>query len=172
MPDGQQHGRDHEREQREAVAVIGISRLQGAYADIINRRSFGELAELFTDDCPVTIDTRTREPLRFVGAEAVGSFIGAAVERFDFFEFVILSTRLHLDGPDTAWGRLYMCEIRQDAATGTRSEAFGVYHDRYVHAGGWRFAERRYHSLARSSDPADERDLDVFGFPALAPDDL
>jgi len=154
---------------REAAAVVGIQRLQGRYADAINRRAFDELTSLFTEDCPVTIDTRTREPFRFIGPTAIGDFISAAVERFDFFEFVILSTRIEVDGVDTAHGRLYLCEIRHEAASGTRSEAFGVYHDRYRRSSdgsGWRFEERRYHSLARSAaDPSSGRDLDVFAFP-------
>jgi hypothetical protein len=60
-----------------------------------------------------------------------------------------------------------MCEVRHDRATGQRSQAFGVYHDRFRRAGDeWRFAARRYHSLARTSAAAD-RALDVFTFPEV-----
>jgi hypothetical protein len=61
----------------------------------------------------------------------------------------------------TAVGRLFMSELRQQREGGHWSTIFGLYHDRYVLDGGrWWFAERRYHSLARSS-----RDLDVFPLP-------
>ena len=54
-----------------------------------------------------------------------------------------------------------MCELRQDAATGAFTTAFGLYHDRYVLEGSrWWFAERRYHSLARHGGV-----LDVFPLP-------
>jgi hypothetical protein len=58
-----------------------------------------------------------------------------------------------------------MCELRQDRVTGRRSQAFGVYHDRFRRIGGrWWFAARRYHSLARTS-PSGDGPYDVFDFP-------
>jgi hypothetical protein len=145
---------------------VGIQMLQGAYADAINRRAWAELEPLFAPSCEIVIDTRRGEPLTVVGGAGIGAFVANAIERFDFFEFVILSTRLWVDEHHHASGRLYMCEIRHDRESGRRSEAFGVYHDDYerVH-GAWRFARRRYHSLARTSE-APDRDLDVFAFPA------
>lgn len=54
-----------------------------------------------------------------------------------------------------------MCEVRQDSGSGRLTTAFGLYHDRYELEGRrWRFAERRYHSLARQAGT-----LDVFGLP-------
>jgi hypothetical protein len=54
-----------------------------------------------------------------------------------------------------------MCELRQDGTTGAFTTAFGLYHDRYALDGRrWRFAERRYHSLARHGGV-----LDVFPLP-------
>ena len=67
------------------------------------------------------------------------------------------------DGPDAASARLYMCELRQSTAGGNQSIAYGVYHDDYVRVtGGFRFARRRYHSLARTAP-----ELSVFPFPDL-----
>jgi ribosomal protein L13E len=78
---------------------------------------------------------------------------------------VILSARLWVDGSDDARGRLSMCEVRHAGAEGQRSQAFGVYHDRFRRDGQqWKFAARRYHSLARTSASA-ERDFDVFPYP-------
>jgi hypothetical protein len=147
-----------------AVCDSGVRRLQHAYADVVNRRAWPELEQLFRPDAEVVIDRRAGEPLHLVGGTAVGSFIGTAIEDFSFFEFVVLNA--HIAFPDGATSgravcRLFMCELRQDASTGAFTTAFGLYHDRYVLDGArWWFAERRYHSLARHGGV-----LDVFGLP-------
>ena len=95
----------------------------------------------------------------------MGRFIGESIERFEFFEFVVLN--LHLAFPEgaasgTAVGRLFMNEVRQERDSGRWTMVYGLYHDRYaLREGRWRIAERRYHSLARTA-----RDLDAFPFPA------
>jgi len=148
----------------EAVHDTGIRRLQHAYADVVNRRAWPELESLFLPDAEVVIDRRAGDPLRLVGGGQVGSFIGTAIEHFSFFEFVVLNA--HIAFPDGALSgravcRLFMCELRQDGATGAFTTAFGLYHDRYALDGHrWRFAERRYHSLARHGGV-----LDVFPLP-------
>jgi hypothetical protein len=144
---------------------VALQDLLATYADVINRRAWGELDELFAPDCEIVIDTRRGEPLTMVGGAALGEFVAGAIERFDFFQFVILSARVWVDGSEVARGRLYMCEIRHDRAERQRSQAFGVYHDEFCRVGDrWRFGARRYHSLART--PADGgAGLDVFDFP-------
>ena len=148
----------------EAVYDTGIRRLQHAYADVVNRRAWAELTELFRPGATVTIDRRTGDPLVLTGGAALGDFIGGAIESFEFFEFVILNA--HIAFPDgttsgTARGRMFMCELRQSGDSGRWSTAFGLYHDRYVlESGRWWFAERAYHSLARTG-----RDLDTFPLP-------
>ena len=148
----------------EAVHDTGIRRLQHAYADVVNRRAWTELAELFRADATITIDRRTGPPLQLVGPGALGTFIGTAIEQFEFFEFVVLNAHIVFpDGPTagTATGRMFMCELRQGGETGQWTNAFGLYHDRYVlDSGRWWFAEREYHSLARTG-----RDLDTFPLP-------
>ena len=152
-----------EPEVREAVEYLAVRRLQDAYADVVNRRAWAEFHELFRPDAEVTLDLRRGELLEFAGPAAIGDFIGRSIERFEFFEFVVLGTRVTLatDHPDQASARLYMCELRQSAEEGRRSVAYGVYHDDYVKADGhWWFSRRRYHSLARTAP-----DLAVFPFP-------
>jgi hypothetical protein len=143
-------------------AVVAIHRLQSAYADVVNRRAWPELDRLFLPDAPVRIDTVTRPAFELVGPAALGEFIGGAVERFAFFEFVRLNSHLELDdedAPSSATGRLFMCEIRRDVGSLDWSVAYGVYHDRYERlADGWRFARRDYQSLTRT-------DGEVFPFP-------
>jgi hypothetical protein len=148
----------------EAVHDTAIRRLQHAYADVVNRRAWPELEQLFRSDAEVVIDRRAGEPLQLVGGGAVGSFISSAIEQFSFFEFVVLNAHIAFpDGPGSgrAVCRLFMCELRQDGATGAFTTAFGLYHDRYQFDGKrWWFAERRYHSLARHGGV-----LDVFPLP-------
>jgi hypothetical protein len=145
------------------VHDTSVRRLQHAYADVVNRRAWPELESLFRPDAEVVIDRRAGDPLRLVGGNEVGAFIGSAIDHFSFFEFVILNAHIVFpDGPEagTAVCRLFMCELRQDG-TGRFSTAFGLYHDRYaLEDDRWRFAERRYHSLARHG-----RVLEVFPLP-------
>lgn len=148
----------------EAVHDTGVRRLQHAYADVVNRRAWPELSHLFLPDASVVIDRRQGEPLRLTGPVALGEFIGASIERFEFFEFVVLNA--HIVFPEgamagTAVSRLFMCELRQDGTSGRQTNAYGIYHDRYQFGSNrWFFAERRYHSLARHG-----RELDAFPFP-------
>ncbi len=150
---------------RETVDYVAIRRLQDAYADSVTRRAWDELHDQFEPDAAVEVDTVTGPPLRFVGGGGIGDFISDAVARFEFFEMVILNARVMLspDGdPDAARARCFTCELRQDHASGHWSTAYGVYHDDYRRgpAGTWRFARRRYQSLARTA-PATQ----VFPFP-------
>ncbi len=148
----------------EAVHDTGVRRLQHAYADVVNRRAWSEMDHLFLSDATVTLDLRAGDLLRLTGGPDVGTFISNAIEQFEFFEFVILNA--HIAFPNgarsgDAVSRLFMSEVRQDRAGGRWTTVYGVYHDRYAfHAGRWRFAERKYHSLARRG-----RDLETFGFP-------
>ena len=134
------------------LAYLAITRLQAAYADVVTRRAWPELDDLFVPDAPVHVDTVTNPVIELAGATALGEFIAGAIERFEFFEFVPLNTVVDVDG-DAASGRLYMVELRQDADGGRWSNAFGLYQDRYARGadGRWRFAERNYQSLARTA---------------------
>jgi hypothetical protein len=148
----------------DALAYLAITRLQAAYADVVTRRAWPELEPLFLPDAPIHVDTVSRPVIELVGATALGEFVGGAIEHFEFFEFVILNTVVHVELDETARGRLYMVELRQERDTGEWSNAFGVYHDDYALVDGqWCFAERHYQSLARkvASAPAE-----IFPFPA------
>ena len=156
---------------QDTVDHVAIARLQSAYADIVNRRAWSELASIFLPDAQVSIDRRAGDPLVLDGPVAVGDFIGNAIAHMDFFEFVILNVTIDVrrDGdPDRAAARMYMCELRheREGDSGRRTTAFGVYHDEYARVGGtWHIAGRTYHSIARTNVTGEDRDLDVFGFP-------
>ena len=139
---------------QDTIDYVAITRLQNAYADAVTRRAWAEFHDMFLAGAPVRVDTVTNPVIELAGPQQIGDFIGDAVERFEFFEFVPLSTRVLLRAggdPDRATARLYICELRQDAASGRSTQAFGVYRDEYRRVDGdWRFARRDYQSLARS----------------------
>ena len=153
---------------QETVDYVAVSRLQHAYADIATRRAWDELDEIFVADIPIVVDLRDREPYRFSSRDAFKDFVSAAVDRFEFFEFVLLNTRVYLShegDPDTAVARMYMSELRQDHVELRWTAVYGVYHDRFRRVDGqWWFVARHYSSLGR---PA--RDIDSFDFPSPAP---
>lgn len=156
-----------EPELRETVDYIAVRRLQDAYADVVTRRDWAEFHDLFQPDAELVLDVRIGTPRTFVGPAAIGEFIDQSIQRFEYFQFVVLGTRVELqtEGPDRATARLYMCELRQSVDGGHQSVAYGVYHDLYArHDGRWWFAHRRYHSLARTAP-----DLAVFPFPDVTP---
>ena len=153
-------------ELQDTIDYVAITRLQNAYADVVTRRAWAEFHDMFLADAPVRVDTVTNAVIALTGPQEIGDFIGAAVERFEFFEFVPLSTRVELrmgGDADRAAARLYICELRQDAASGHSTQAFGVYQDEYRRVDGkWWFAQRNYQSLARSGRG------EVFAFPQAA----
>jgi hypothetical protein len=148
-------------EVQDTVDYISITRLHSAYADVVNRRAWAELKDLFLPGAPVRVDMVSKPAIDLVGPTELGRFIGDAIERFSFFEFIVLNARLDLTGADAeaARARMFMCEVRQDRETGEFTRAFGVYHDDYRYERGrWWYARRRYQSLARSGG-------EVFAFP-------
>lgn len=148
-------------EMQEAVDYISITRLHSAYADVVNRRAWDEFEDLFLPEAPVRVDMVSKPALNLTGPIELGTFIDRAIERYSFFEFVVLNARVDLTGTDAeeARARVFMCELRQDRDTGEFTRAFGVYHDRYRRdRGRWWYAQRRYQSLARSGG-------EVFPFP-------
>jgi hypothetical protein len=150
----------------DTVDHLAINRLQAGYADLVTRRDWSALHDLFLPGATVVIDTVTRPAFECVGPGALGDFIGAAVERFDFFEFVVLNSlvTLRADGdPDAARARIFMCEQRRAVADQSWTTAYGLYQDTYRRVDGrWWVASRDYRSLARNGD-----DGGSFGIPDL-----
>lgn len=135
--------------------VVALWRLQSRYADVVTRRAWPELHQVFLPDTAVHLDTVTSPARTIVGPEAFGAFVADAIARFDHFAFVILNTVVDLTGPDGARGRIFMCEVRHDTVTDTWPTAHGVYQDRYRRQDGrWWIAERHYRSMARTGPEA------------------
>lgn len=131
--------------------VVALWRLQAAYADVVTRRAWSELHDLFLPATAVVVDTVTAPARTFVGPDEFGAFVAAAIERYDHFAFVILNTVVDVDPPGDARGRIFMCEIRHEAATDAWHNAYGVYEDTYRRVDGrWWIADRRYRSMART----------------------
>ena len=62
-------------ELREALDVLAIQRLQARYGDVVTRRAWGELDDLFVTAAPIELDLRRGEPLHLVGAAALGEMV-------------------------------------------------------------------------------------------------
>jgi hypothetical protein len=145
--------------------VVALTRLQSRYADIISRRAFTELSEVFRPTTTVHVDTVTAPPQTFTGPDELGSFVAAALDRFDHFVFAVLNAVVDLRDSDHATGRVFMCEIRHDRASDTWPIAHGLYQDTYVRIEDrWWFETRRYRSMARTGPEAA-----VFGLPPVDP---
>ena len=143
----------------ELQAVVdrsAIDELQRAYADGVTRRDWAQVADLFLPDAAVELDLVDRPGRTIEGPEALVGFVAGAIERFGFFEFVILNSRIRLwPGGDRtqAAATVFMCELRAEGEPPQRSEAFGRYEDAYRRTdAGWRIAGRRYRTVARFPD--------------------
>jgi SnoaL-like domain len=151
--------------EQDDLDYVGVYRLQAAYADAVSRRAWAELEPLFLPDARITVDTITGPPIEAVGAGGIGGFISGAIERFEFFELVILNVHVVAEGetagdPDARQSRSFTCELRQERANGHWTNAFGIYRDDLARVDGrWRYARRRYQSLARTGR------AEVFPFP-------
>ena len=151
---------------QENLDYLAICRLQAAYSDAVTRRAWSDLGPLFLPDATIRVDTVTGDPLEFVGAEGIGGFIAGAIERFEFFELVILNVHVLAKNELGAFdlrSRTFTCELRQEGANGHWTNAFGVYHDELrLVDDEWRYNKRRYQSLARTGRS------EVFPFPQIA----
>lgn len=147
----------------EALDYLDIRRLQNRYADIVTRRDWAELHDIMRPDCTLELDLGD-DAMKFDGPGAIGDFIGESLTQFSFFEFVILNTVIDVDvAGGVAGGRMYMQELRQNVSDGRRTNAYGVYHDRFErHDGRWWLARRRYASFSRTIAPGPEHEQVVF----------
>ena len=146
----------------ETSEYIAIRRLQDSYADVVSRRAFGELRDLFLPTAPVLIELpgNTRE---VIGPDDFGRFVEKRIGDLAFFQFVILNSVVeYVDRePDRARARIHMCELRQDRAEGRVTVLYGLYRDEYARVDRrWWFAHRRFSPLALT-----QRELEVFGYP-------
>lgn len=150
----------------EALDYLEIRRVQNRYADIVTRRAWPELHEIMEPACRLSLNLGDSR-MSFDGPGAIGDFIGEQLEQFSFFEFVILNTVMDIDsGSGEAAARMYMQELRQNVSDGRRTNAFGVYHDRFRrHDGCWWIAERRYGSFSRTVAAGPENEQVVFPLP-------
>ena len=148
---------------------VRIRALLAAYSDVVNRRAWSELDALFVTDARITLDVRSGPPRELSGPDDLREFLDEALSRFTLFMIVALNTHVlpSVDGdPDVASARTSICEIRQDHE-GEHTRAFGLYQDTFRREhGDWRFARRRYQSIARG---ASGDTLDVLPPPEIFP---
>ena len=144
----------------------GLAGAKRAKRDVKPRRRnrLGHDFRLFLPDVTIEVDTVSTPARQFAGPHEFTEFVSAACERFDHFQFVILNAIAEVRGEE-AVGRIFMCEIRHDAAEDVWSTAYGLYQDVYRKVDGqWWFADRRYRSLARTGPQAG-----IFSLPADLP---
>ncbi|MBY0399667.1 nuclear transport factor 2 family protein [Myxococcota bacterium] len=165
-------GRD-ESALEETVARVAIQALLGAYTDSINRRSWSELGALFLPDARIELKTLKQQPLELIGPEALGRFIADFVARLDFFQFVLLNSRLELRLEEgVALGRNFICEYRFEKAEGRFVQVFGVYRDHYRRIDGrWLFERRAFDPLVSAGSDGRIVDFPVRFEAFLASDD-
>ena len=152
----------------EALDYLDITRIHARYADIVTRRAWAELHEIMLPTCSLRLDLGD-EAKSFDGPGAIGDFIGDSLTQFSFFEFVILNSVVEIDvAAGTAGARMYMQELRQNVSDGRRTNAYGVYHDRFERRDGkWWIADRRYGSFSRTIAPGPENEQVVFPLPVF-----
>lgn len=163
---GSTDARSTEERLAEALDYLDIRRTQNRYADIVTRRAWAELHEIMRPTCSLELNLGDQE-MRFDGPDAIGGFIGESLTQFEFFEFVILNTVIEVDvAAGVAGARMYMQELRQNVSDGRRTNAYGVYHDRFERLDGkWWLARRRYGSFSRTAVPGPEHEQVVFPLP-------
>src|SRR5688572_19343800 len=140
-----------------------IAQLVATYGDAITRRSWDEVVDLFVPGCPIRLDLRTGAPIELHGPDELVAFVSRAMERFDFFLFVVLNSTSEVAPDGRRSGRLWFQEIRRERADQRWTTTYGLYRDTYANVGGqWRFASRSYSTLGRrdlGSDPGEVYDL-------------
>jgi hypothetical protein len=137
--------------------VVALWRLQHAYADVVTRRAWPELHDIFLPTTTVVVDTVTAPARTITGPDEFGRFVGGSIERYDHFAFVILNAVVDVEAradPDSATGRIFMTELRHESEAEAGDgwhNAYGLYQDDYRRVDGrWWFAARRYRSMART----------------------
>lgn len=150
----------------EALDYLDIRRTQNRYADIVTRRAWAELHEIMRPTCRLELNLGD-STMAFDGPGAIGDFIGDQLTQFSFFEFVILNTVIDVNvETGVAGARMYMQELRQNVSDGRRTNAYGVYHDRFErHDGKWWIATRKYGSFSRTAVDGPENEQVVFPLP-------
>lgn len=122
---------------------IALGDLQHRYGDVVSRRAWDELVELFLPDCRVELALAERDMI-LEGATEIISTVSGAVSAFDLFFVAVLNSVV---GPGPT-GRMWMQELRWTG--GEHSVAYGLYEDSFARddQGSWRFAARRYTSIS------------------------
>lgn len=127
----------------DSTEQVALTALQHRYGDVVSRRSWDELAELFTPNCSLVLALGGGDQT-LQGADEIVGFVADAVSRFDVFVFEVMNAVVET-GPT---GRMWIHELRwQD---GEQTDAYGLYEDTFAQdaQGCWQFASRHYTSIS------------------------
>ena len=126
-----------------------IERLVATYGDAVTRRDTALWRSLWAEDATWILGDRTAN-----GIDAVVDLWRNATRALEFIAHVAFPAGLAVDG-DRARGRWYVQEIIKAQAAGPML-LFGRYDDDYRREDDrWRFEQRRFSFLFRSTLPAD-----------------
>jgi hypothetical protein len=127
----------------DAADRYAVGALQRSYGDVVSRRAWNELAELFDDGCSLVLELG-RGDQTVQGADEIITFVSSAVSGFEVFVFEVMNAVV---GPGPT-GRMWIHELRWNA--GEQSDAYGLYQDTFTKDAHdrWRFASRRYTSIS------------------------
>jgi hypothetical protein len=131
------------------AGYVAVTRLQRTYGDVCTRRAWAELPALCTPDSVFTFRFGGGAPAELSGAAGLQQFGAGAVERFSFYQYIVLNTVVSIAG-NRADARLGVLEIGVDRESGEWLEFYGHYDDVCTQVDGtWRFARRDYRLTAR-----------------------
>ena len=136
----------------DAETYAAIQQLQQAYADVVTRGAWDEVATLLTPDAHIRFVTSSGEVFEVDGAEAFGKF-GANMTGFDFFQYIPLTFVVSSTPEGTLEGRTSSLEVAENEA-GQWIESYSIYEDIYAQTDGrWRFARRSHRTMKRRVTP-------------------
>ena len=136
----------------DAETYAAIQQLQQAYADVVTRGAWDEVATLLTPDAHIRFVTSSGEVFEVDGAEAFGKF-GANMTGFDFFQYIPLTFVVSSTPEGTLEGRTSSLEVAENEA-GEWIESYSIYEDVYAQTDGrWRFARRSHRTVKRRVTP-------------------
>lgn len=129
--------------QQDPAAFIAIHQLLQSYTDVINRRDWEALPELFWDDAV----WKALKPvdMQLDGLAAIREGIPASVNRTSFLVQFATGIVIELENELKAKVRSHLSEVGAFLQTGKGLQAVGVYRDVVISRDGvWKFSKREF----------------------------
>lgn len=129
--------------QQDPAAFIAIHQLLQRYTDVINRRDWEALPELFWEDA--IWQALKPVDMQLAGLAAIREGIPASVSRTSFLVQFATGVVIELDNEFSAKVRSHLSELGAFLQTGKGLQAVGVYRDVVTSRDGvWKFSVREF----------------------------